>query len=277
MTNNSKIEWTTHTFNPWWGCARVSPACRSCYADTWASRWGHELWRRHGARRMLGNDAWRQPARWNRDAERAGVPTKVFCASMADVFEHHPEPTINAELNAARNRLWDLIEATPWLRWQLLTKRPENVNAMVPWGDCWPESVWLGVSAETQRWADTRIPTLVDTGAYIKFVSAEPLLGDIQLRKDWVGANPFDPHRTGIDWLIVGSESGVKARPSELEWFRSLREQCDRYGVAFFVKQLGTAWARERGLRGKADDISQFPRDLRIREFPVGDDAVVPA
>jgi protein gp37 len=143
VTTGSKIEWCDHTFNPWWGCARVSPGCRFCYAERDARRYGHQVWGRHGPRRLLSEANWRLPLRWDRDAERAGVPALVFCASMADVFEDHPQVV------ESRQRLWRLIEDTPHLRWLLLTKRPENVPAMVPrsWAGAWPEQVWLaGVS-----------------------------------------------------------------------------------------------------------------------------------
>jgi protein gp37 len=128
MSDVTAIEWTDHTFNPWWGCSRVSPACRFCYADRDAQRYGHQVWRRHGPRRMLSEANWQRPLRWNRDAERAGIPAKVFCASMADVFEDHPD------VAAPRERLWGVIETTPWLIWQLLSKRPENIARMVPVG-----------------------------------------------------------------------------------------------------------------------------------------------
>ncbi len=136
-----------HTFNPWWGCARVSPGCRFCYAERDARRYGHQVWGRHGPRRLLSEANWRLPLRWDRDAERAGVPALVFCASMADVFEDHPQVV------EPRQRLWRRIEDTPHLRWLLLTKRPENVPEMVPWATAWPEQVWLGTSVETQRYA----------------------------------------------------------------------------------------------------------------------------
>lgn len=172
----SKIEWTDYTYNPWWGCARVSPACRSCYADTLATRYGHDqLWRRKGPRRMMSDAHWKQPLKWNRDAERDGTPKRVFCASMADVFEDHPDVV------EARKRLWDLIDATPWLHWQLLTKRPENVASMAPWGADWPENVWLGTSVENQRWAETRIPHLLAAPAKTRFLSCEPLLSELDL------------------------------------------------------------------------------------------------
>src|ERR1051326_6900926 len=118
---DSEISWTHHTFNCWWGCARVSPGCRFCYADTLATHWGHELWRRHGPRRPMSDNYWRQPFTWNRKAANAQGPTRGFCASMADVFEDHPEPEVRAFQDKERARLWDLIEATPNLTWMLLT------------------------------------------------------------------------------------------------------------------------------------------------------------
>lgn len=191
MTDTTKIEWTHHTFNPWWGCARVSPACRSCYADTLATRYGHHVWRRHGERRMLSDENWRKPLRWNRDAEAAGVPARVFCASMADVFEDHPQ------VAEPRERLWGLIAQTPWLHWQLLTKRIENVAAMAPWGEHWPVNVWLGTSVENQRWAETRIPILLSIPAHIRFLSCEPLLGPIDLSRWLGGSNGVAPQSRG--------------------------------------------------------------------------------
>ncbi len=168
MSDVTAIEWTDHTFNPWWGCSRVSPACRFCYADRDAQRYGHQVWRRHGPRRMLSEANWQRPLRWNRDAERAGIPAKVFCASMADVFEDHPD------VAAPRERLWGLIEATPWLIWQLLTKRPENIARMVPWGGEWPPHVWVGTSVENQRYADERIPVLVSAPGCIVIANPGP-------------------------------------------------------------------------------------------------------
>lgn len=258
MGEISKIEWTDATFNPWWGCARVSPACRFCYADRDAKRWGHDLWRRNGIRRPMSEGYWQKPLAWNRKAEKAGVSLKVFCASMADVFEDHPQ------VGPWRDRLFDLIEATPWLTWQLLTKRPENVAAMVPtaWADRWPRNIWLGVSAENQRFADERIPVLAELdGPSVRFLSCEPLLGDLDLSNylpyrcqtclgenlvEYVpGAGPdycddcIGGFNDKISWVIGGGESGPKARVTHPAWFRNLRDQCDQADVAFLFKQFG--------------------------------------
>lgn len=240
MSTASKIEWTDHTFNPWWGCARVSPACRFCYADATATRWGHDLWRRKGPRRMMSEANWRNPLKWNRAAEAAGQPAKVFCASMADVFEVHPVAEVNAQLDAARLRLWSLIEQTPWLIWQLLTKRPENVAALAPWTDAWPANVWLGTSVEDNQRATERIPVLLPTNAQTLFLSCEPLLEDVDLSPWFTGEHAAAGRRP--DWVIAGGESGAKAHPMHPDWARSLRDQCRAADVAFFFKQWGE-WA----------------------------------
>lgn len=278
MGDLTHIQWTNHTFNPWWGCSRVSPACRFCYADRDASRYGFELWRRHGERRMLSENNWRRPLKWNREAEAEGVPAMVFCASMADVFEDHPQ------LNEPRERLWGLIEATPWLYWQLLTKRPENVAGMVPWGNDWPVNVWLGTSVETQRWADTRIPVLLNTPARTRFLSAEPLLSPVDL-STWLdtrlacgcGADDCSafcmaPEPSGIDWVIVGGESGPKSRPMDITWAQRLITQCRAAEVAVFMKQTGRVYAKRNGFVRdplKGGDPSDWPTGLAVRQFPL--------
>jgi len=204
MSDVTAIEWTDHTFNPWWGCSRVSPACRFCYADRDAQRNGHQVWRRHGPRRMLSEANWQRPLRWNRDAERAGIPAKVFCASMADVFEDHPD------VAAPRERLWGVIEATPWLTWQLLTKRPENIARMVPWGSEWPPHVWVGTSVENQRYADERIPVLVSAAvqARIRFLSCEPLLGPVDCVVLRTATSPAGPRPSSFTSRGAGAGSG---------------------------------------------------------------------
>lgn len=252
MADRTNIGWTRYTFNPWWGCSRVSPGCRFCYADTVASRWGHDtLWHLAGPRRMMSEAYWRNPIKWNRDAEQAGKQELVFCASMADVFEIHPVPEINAQLDAERARLWPLIEQTPWLIWQLLTKRPENVAALAPWTDTWPANVWLGTSVEDNQRAAERIPVLGRSNADTLFLSCEPLLEDLTDLRTWLTGEHPDAARR-LDWVIVGGESGTKARPMQLDWARSLRDQCEAADVTLFVKQLGTVTARSLGIRGTA-------------------------
>lgn len=228
MAKDSKIEWTHHTFNPWWGCAKVSPACKHCYAEAWAKRVGSSVWGKQAPRRFFGDAHWKEPLRWNREADREGMKRRVFCASMADVFER------KAELNVWRKRLWNLIDETPSLDWLLLTKRPQNIRSMAPWEEEWPENVWLGCTAENQKWADERVPLLLQIPARVRFLSCEPLLGPLDLK-------PYfsDDSAMSIQWVIAGGESGPHSRPMNPEWVRVLRDQCLHSEVAFHFKQWG--------------------------------------
>jgi protein gp37 len=241
MAKNSKIEWTHHTFNPWWGCVRVSPACKHCYAETWAHRLGLGLWGKDAPRRFLSDAYWKQPLAWDKEAATAKTRARVFCASMADVFEDR------RDLDAQRARLWEVIARTPNLDWLLLTKRPELVGNMVPWGNAWPHNVWLGTTVETQRWAERRVPELLRHHARVRFLSCEPLLGGIDLTP-WIG-----PNERSVDWVIVGGESGHSARPMNPVWARSLRDQCIEHGVAFHFKQWGN-WRPCAASRGKGHE-----------------------
>jgi protein gp37 len=233
---NSKIEWTTHTFNPWWGCQRVSPGCEHCYAEALAKRFGHQVWgpAKTTQRRAMSRNYWNQPRRWDEQARKAGRRARVFCASMADVFEDHPQ------LDDWRADLFDLIRLTPHLDWLLLTKRPENILTMIPtaWRHGAPANVWYGTSCEDQRRADERIPELLKVPAVVRFLSCEPLLGPVTLRR-WVRPSPgwaADP----IHWVIAGGESGPGARPMHPSWVYALRDECQAAGdIAFFFKQWG--------------------------------------
>lgn len=240
MVENSAIEWTDHTFNPWVGCTKVSPACEHCYAEGWAKRTGQEhLWA--GERRQTSEPNWKEPLRWNRKAEGAGVRHRVFCASLADVFDNQAQ-------EQWRFSLWSLVCDTPNLDWQLLTKRPQNIAKMLPatWLNSWPH-VWLGTTVENQEEADRRIPHLRAAPARVRFLSVEPMLG------------PVRPELDGIHWVICGGESGPGARPMDPNWARSLRDQCQAAGVPFFMKQMGgTVKSR----------MPPIPDDLMIREFP---------
>ena len=228
MARYSKIEWTDHTFNPWWGCTKVSSACDHCYAEAWAKRVGLDIWSAGKPRRFLSTAYWQQPHRWNREAEQNGLRARVFCASMADVFEW------KKGLSPWREQLWTLIEDTPFLDWLLLTKRPHLVRRLVPWGDEWPENVWLGTTVENQRWADKRLPYLEESSAHVRFLSCEPLLDEVRL-ETWLD-------QKAIDWVIAGGESGPRARPTDPEWFYSLRDQCSAHATPFHFKQWGD-WA----------------------------------
>ena len=193
MAKNSHIEWTHHTFNPWWGCSKVSPACDNSYADLWAKRMGYQIWGAKATRRFFSDAHWNEPRLWNKEAKAARRRERVFCASMADVFELRPE------LNAARKRLWALIEDTPCLDWLLLTKRPQNIDCMAPWSNEWPINIWLGVSVENQTFAKKRLPFLLKQPAAIRFLSCEPLLGPIDLRA-WFRKSGLKTNRLGNRW-----------------------------------------------------------------------------
>ena len=235
MARNSKIEWTDHTFNSWWGCTKVSPACDHCYAETWAKRVGLDVWSAGKPRRFLSEAYWKQPYRWNKEAGQANRRARVFCASMSDVFEW------KKELTPWRHRLWKLIEETPHLDWLLLTKRPHLAARLTPWDNQWPHNVWLGTTVEIQKWLDKRLPHMEKIPARVRFLSCEPLLGQINLC-DWLGQDV-------IHWVIAGGESGFKARPSNPDWFLHLRDQCIDYEVPFHFKQWGD-WAPTDAVAG---------------------------
>jgi protein gp37 len=235
---------------------KVSPACKHCYAESWAKRVGQNVWGVGSDRRFFGDKHWSEPLRWNADAMASGKRARVFCASMADVFEDR------RDLDEWRTRLWALIEATPWLDWLLLTKRPEAVTRLAPWGDAWPENVWLGTTVEDQRRALERLPILKDIPAVVRFISAEPLLDAVDL-SEWL---PW------LDWVITGGESGPKARPSSPSWFLSLMNQCMATDVAFHFKQWGD-WAPGDGIalaKVRAEKAPDGTTMLRIGKKAAG-------
>lgn len=235
---NSEIAWTDHTFNPWWGCTRMSPGCDFCYAESMAKRWGHDIWGPRNDRRFFGDKHWAEPLRWNDDALRGHSRSRVFCASMSDVFEDR------RELDSQRARLWPLIEQTQALDWLLLTKRPQNIKRMAPWGKNWPENVWIGTTVENDTWANHRIPELMAIPAAVRFLSCEPLIGPVDLRS-WFQMKRL-PGQHPIDWVIAGGESGPKARPMHPDWARDLRDACTESDVAFHFKQWGE-WGQHEG------------------------------
>lgn len=243
MAENSKIEWTDHTYNPWVGCTKISPACDHCYAENWAMRTGQgELW--NGKRRLTSTE--RDVRRWQHEAELSGRRPWVFCASLADVFDNEVPDTW-------RESLWGLIRMTPLLKWQLLTKRIGNVPKMLP-KDWTPASAYEHVgfmaTLANQEEADRDLPKLIA----LKFnfnvrwvgISYEPALGPLDLRRIY---DRMSPGTAGIakgmpylDWVIAGGESGPKARPAHPEWFRAVRDACADAGVPFMFKQWGE-WA----------------------------------
>jgi protein gp37 len=420
MAENSKIQWTTHSWNPFRGCTKISPGCKFCYAESTSKRNLKVLgqWGPNGTRVVASESQWQEPVKWDRWAAEgkchacggrgrkrllkceecdgrgaaAGGPyrARVFCASLADVFEDWQGPMSDASgnvfikpylesenlpenwdtcepetfakdpqgwrlvtMNDVRDRLFATIAITPHLDWLLLTKRPENagsylteptlghrvyagVSAMLDAGTSGPlgrewdrvhelagestesggqfewthwklplSNLWLGTSVEDQRRADTRIPELLKIPARVRFLSVEPMLEAIDLRFGRLPHNMDEarmfgdvvPDSRGVDWIIVGGESGSNARPFDLAWARSLRDQCREAGVAFFMKQMGENLQAtniidpldqfpSNGHRGfdavpgredtirvhlkdkKGGEMAEWPEDLRIREFP---------
>lgn len=255
MGAGTSITWSSDTFNPWWGCTKVSPGCAHCYAEPMAKRFRKVEWGPKAERRPVSDVTWKQPQSWNNIARKSGQRRRVFVGSMGDIFE------ARAGLDAERAKLWTLIKRTRWLDWLLLTKRPENIAKMLP-GDWYdghsggPYShVWIGTSVEDQQRADERCEALVDaTPMGRSFVSAEPLLGPVDL-KHWLWH---------IHWVIVGGESGPYFRPMEAKWVDKIKAHCDACGAAFFYKQDA---ARKQGTRA---DPNRWPQELppALREHP---------
>jgi protein gp37 len=251
VAENSRIEWTDHTFNPWTGCTRVSPGCDNCYAAALAKRAPATFgsWEPGGERKRTSESYWRQPFAWNRKAQREGKRARVFCASMADVFD-------NKVPRHWRDDLWQVIHETPHLDWLLLTKRPENIADRLPgpntgtksWGEGWP-NVWLGTTVEDRERARRRLPVFGAIPAAVRFISAEPLV------EDWSDMLPDALSRWRLDWIICGGESGGGAREMPAEWARHLRDATAAGGAAFFMKQMTRK--------------APIPADLLVRHFPV--------
>lgn len=266
MAENTSIEWCRHTFNAWTGCAKVSCGCRRCYAAAWAGRFPgrYGRWGTAGSRVVASESTWQKPLVWDRKAAAAGERHRVFASSMADVFEGEDTmpPEAVGPVRDARRRLAAVIAATMNLDWLLLTKRPENAPRMLadmfgPDRAAWPANFRVGASVEDQPTADERLPHLLRLD-WPNFVSYEPALGPIDFRrvverlgvathvvhdalrrKD--GLNKGTPWR-GIDWLIMGGESGHGAQPMHPAWPRLARDQCRIAGVPFLFKQWGE-WA----------------------------------
>lgn len=305
MGDNTKIEWSDASWNPIRGCTMVSKGCELCYAMTQAHRFSGEgqpyegLTRVSGGRGvwngkiMLVPEKLNQPLRWER-------PRKIFVNSMSDL--HHE----NVPLNYVAT-VYGIMTAARQHQFQVLTKRPQRMLEFFDWlhNKIWPETspggyrdflcstaataladgsdgdqddwfwklrsmccptdwpipnIWLGTSVEDQETADERVPILAKVPAKIRFLSVEPLLGPLTL-----------PHELkGIQWVIVGGESGPGARPCKEEWVAHIIDQCQNYGVPVFFKQKGTVWALECGAKHpKGGDINDFPEHLKVRQMPV--------
>lgn len=259
MGEKTEIAWCDSTFNPWVGCTKISPGCDNCYAEAFMDKRLHRVqWGPHGERKRTSAANWREPVQWNNRARgfrsSFGRRRRVFCSSLADVFDNQVPPEW-------RHDLFRLIWDTPALDWLLLTKRPENIARMIddalrplmgtvfgPWyGRGWP-NVWLGFTAEDQEHFDRRWPIMRNIPAVVRFCSYEPAIGPLRL---W---NRGDFSSVGLGWLIAGGESGHGYRPMDTRWIEDVKIDCEVLGIPFFMKQMA----------GK----KPIPDYLMTRQFP---------
>jgi protein gp37 len=255
MGKNSSIEWTEHTFNPWWGCTKISEGCALCYAKKFAARTGYgpdpvaadkfPIWGDNARRRLFGDKHWDEPKEWQMAAARVGVMHRVFCGSMCDILENREE------LKYPRQVTTEMVASTPNLLWLFLTKRPENAVKLLPldWrgNGNWPRNVMLGVTIENQKRLEIRVPVirsiLRDFPGAAFFASCEPLLSALE----WEGVEGgYRDSLDLFDWVIGGGESGPGARPMHPDWIRKLRDDCENrtdmgrpWPVPFLFKQWG--------------------------------------
>lgn len=240
MATNSKIEWTEHTANLWHGCTKVHAGCDNCYAEALTKRWGRDIWGPDKPR-LLINSFWEDLHRQQREAEKANRMDRVFVGSMMDIFEKPMDlidskgNSMGASTSTVRTVLFESIHAGKYnnLIFLFLTKRPSNINKyiLLEWQERPPFNVMFGCSPCDQATFDTLVPQLLKVNGK-KFLSIEPLLGYINIFHRGV---PID----GIDWIIVGGESGSKARPMETKWAEFIRDDCFFLKIPFFFKQYG--------------------------------------
>jgi protein gp37 len=314
---NSNIGWTHNTLNFWIGCEKVSPGCKHCYAEAdQATRRGRVVWGKHGTRSVTSYSNWRQLLRWDREAAITGKKILVFAQSLADTFEDFSGPVINAKkqrlywpdfgsydvdgfpvfdnavtiketdqpltLEIMRAEMFKIIDRTPNLIYQMLTKRPENMQKMAPdnWVDGWPSNVWAGTSTENQEEYTRRVKHLLKVPAHKHFISAEPLLSNIELADSYTKWLPkiedADGHTpicissywgVGLDWVIVGGESGSKGRAMQKAWAMNIQRQCKKYDVPFFFKQWGEH--DEAGVAVGKKNSGELLDGVEIKQFPV--------
>lgn len=256
MAENSKIEWTHHTLNLWWGCTEVHEGCDNCYARVLSHRWGEELWGNNSPRRRI-NSVWRDLNKYQRKAAQANEIHRVFVGSMMDIFEKSM-PLANpvdhyTTTDDLRQELFSRIcaEIYPNLMFLFLTKRPSNIAKYVPAG--WLEkpepNVMYGYSPVNPASFMNVKMLLAIKGKH--FLSVEPQLSfiNIDVLREWETASG-----QRIDWIIQGGESGGHKRPFDIAWARSMRDKCEEFGIPYFFKQI--------------DKIQEIPSDLHIRQFP---------
>ena len=265
------INWCHNTFNCWEGCTKVSPGCANCYAKTRDDRQMVEPvshWGPGAPRRIMSDSYWKQPIAWDREAAKAGTRPRVFCASLCDWADDEAPA-------GQRDRLWELVRQTTHLDWLLLTKRAANIQQYLPddWGGGFP-NVWLGVTCENKQHGLPRLDILRQIPAAVRFLSCEPLLEDL----GEIGLN-------GIDWVIIGGETGPKARSMDTAWAKSIVEQCRAQGVTPWMKQLGKLPVENGAAMtvldangNNAENMDRWPDTLaalKVRELPKVDSDVI--
>ncbi len=264
MATNSKIEWTHHTLNLWWGCTKVHEGCQNCYANTLAHRYGKDVWGNDKPRRAIKN-AWHELSRFQIEAKKVGEVHRVFVGSMMDIFEKPKSLVDNngISLLEGESEFWntgqlrdkffnEVVLNSPNLMFLMLTKRPSNINKYIPesWKKNPPQNVIFGTSPVNQKTANDLIPQLALVNGK-RFISVEPQLSEIDLT---VKLKKSDSRLIdSVDWVINGGESGANRRPFDTDWGRVLRDQCKDNGVPFFFKQV--------------DKKLPIPEDLEILEF----------
>lgn len=258
---DSKIQWTHHTANLWHGCTKVHAGCDNCYAETMSKRFGKDIWG-NDKPRLAVKSVFKELAKYQKQAEQTGQMHRVFVGSMMDIFEK-PMPVVNSKgepviLDDPGSQLYtsdmrDILflniskNEYPNLMFLFLTKRPSNINKMIPeiWISSPPANVMFGCSPVDQKTADKLIPQLLEVNGRL-FLSMEPMLGPVNLEGLTQGR---------IQWIITGGESGPHKRPYNTDWFRSIRDFCKTCRISFFMKQM--------------DGVLPIPDDLIIREFPM--------
>lgn len=249
MGDTTTISWAERSFNGWVGCQKVGPGCDNCYAEAYDRRFGGTHWGPGAPRRRTTAANWRKPLKWNRIALETGVRSRVFCSSLADVFDNAVDPQW-------RRDLAQLIRDTPALDWMLLTKRIGNVARMIDedFDGELPRHVWLGASIVTQQEADRDIPRLNAINASVRWLSMEPLIEPVSI-------DPDELRR--LDMIVVGGESGSGARHFDLDWARDLLAQARTVGTGFHFKQMSQA-----DHPTTYGDWEAFPDDLKVRDLP---------
>ena len=270
MGEFTKIAWADSTWNPWIGCSHAGPGCDHCYAEAQNRfrRWNGGTWGNDAPRRLTSAKNWSDAIKWNARANEGrrgkdGRRWLVFAGDLCDIFDH-------LGVEQARQQMWKLFRETPALTWMILTKRPQHICKFLPpdWGTGYG-NVWLGTTVENRKNGYPRIDALRKVPAALRFLSCEPLLENLP-----------ELDLSGIDWAIVGGESGAQARPFDIAWARQIKQQCTRSSTAYFFKQLGrrpqengTSYPLAHQLPSGSRDshgvlMSNFPRDLQVQQWP---------